>query len=185
MALLENSLPTIFLHEGRYVDNKNDPGGPTIYGWSFRTLKKLGDLDHDGWLDGDIDHDGDVDIEDIKKLDVPQAIKLYDMYFWTKYGYAKILNQNIATKTFDLCINMGSVASHKCAQRAVRAASGLILVEDGILGSKTLEAINNADPLKLLPAFKSEAAGYYRSIRYTGSSDSLNGWLNRAYSDAI
>jgi lysozyme family protein len=83
----------------------------------------------------------------------------------------------------DLCINMGNVSAHKCLQRAVRAASGEILTEDGVLGVKTIAVVNRSDEKLLMPALKSEAAGYYRSIKYKGSQDFLKGWLNRAYSN--
>lgn len=185
MAELKLALPTIFFHEGRYVNNPKDPGGATNFGVSLRFLLKTGDLDKDGWLDGDIDHDGDIDIDDIKQMKMPDAAKLYDLYFWSKYGYANIYDQDIATKVLDLAVNMGPRGSHRCVQRAVRSSIGNILVEDGDLGSKTFSAINLSNPMELLPALKSEAAGYYRSIKYNGAQDFLRGWLNRAYSDAV
>ncbi len=185
MSELKLAMPTIFLHEGRYVNNKSDPGGATNFGISLRFLKSIGDIDNDGWLDGDIDQDGDVDVEDIKKMSEKEATKLYALYFWDKYQYGSIQDQLIATKVFDLSINMGSVGAHKCTQRALRAALGSTLLEDGILGANTIKAVNLANSVKLLPALKSEAAGYYRSIKYKGSKNFLKGWLNRAYSDAI
>ncbi len=185
MAILKLALPTIFLHEGRYVNHPNDPGGATNFGISLRFLKSTGDLDKDGWPDGDINHDGRIDTDDIKQMSEVNAVNLYGMYFWARFDYGRIDDQDIATKIFDLCINMGNVGAHKCMQRALRSASGIILVEDGILGSQSFKAINTANPLKLYPALKSEAAGYYRSIKYKGSEDFLRGWLNRAYSDAV
>ncbi len=186
MAQLSLALPTIFLHEGvGYVYHSSDPGGPTSYGVSLRFLKSTGDLDKNGWLDGDIDNDGDIDIDDIRKMKEQDAARLYDLYFWSKYGYAMIKDQSIATKVFDLSINMGSVGAHKCIQRAVRSASCLPLADDGILGPKTFISINSSVSYPLLAALKSEAAGYYRSIKYNGSKDFLKGWLNRAYSDSV
>lgn len=188
MASLKLALPTIFLHEGRYVNHPSDPGGATNWGISLRFLKTTGDLDKDGWLDGDIDRDGDVDIDDIKKMSEDDAAHLYDLYFWSRYNYAEIEDQLVATKVFDLSINMGSVGSHKCVQRATRAAlTNMVLAEDGVLGKQSLKTINLANPTKLLSALKSEAAGYYRSIRLKDGNekDFIKGWLNRAYSDAI
>ena len=185
ISFLDLAMPTIWLHEGRLSDNKKDPGGITNYGISLRFLLKTGDLDNDGWPDGDIDHDGDIDAEDIKKMTKEQAQKIYDLYFWSKYKYERIVPQSIATKVFDLSVNMGSVGAHKCLQRACRAAIGIKLLEDGILGQNTLNVTNNCNSDKLLAAIKSEAAGYYRSIKYAGSQDFLSGWLNRAYSDPV
>lgn len=186
MAELAIALKTVFLHEGRYVDNQNDPGGSTNFGISLKFLLQTGDLDKDGWLDGDVNHDGSLTVEDIRAIKECDAARLYDLYFWTKQGYGAINEQVIATKVFDLAVNMGSVGANKCLQRSVRSAnSSILLLDDGVLGFKTLESVNKASSIKLLSALKSEAAGYYRSIKYKGSQDFLKGWLNRAYSDAV
>lgn len=187
MSTIELAMPTIFLHEGRYVNNRKDPGGATNYGVSLRFLKKVGDLDKDGWLDGDIDHDGDIDADDIKEMKENDAVKIYKLYWWDKYGYSQVDEQAIATKLISISINIDHIGAHKCLQRACRAAGGYVLLEDGILGPKTFNAINNCDPIKLLPAFKSEAAGYYRSIRLKNGNEQefIKGWLNRAYSDMV
>lgn len=188
MSEITRAMPTVFLHEGLFVEDLRDPGGATNYGISLRFLKSAGDLDKDGWLDGDIDQDGDVDIADIKKMSQHAATKLYELHFWGRYGYGRIENQDVATKVFDLAINMGSTGAHRCIQRAVRAAIvGISLDDDGVLGPRSLKAINVSHPFKLLPALKSEAAGYYRSIRLKDANEKnfIKGWLNRAYSDPV
>lgn len=182
MAELKLALPTIFLHEGRYVDSKSDPGGATNFGISLRFLMTTGDLDLDGWRDGDINKDGKINAEDIRLLTKEKAVEIYDLYFWRPNHYDQIEDQKIATKIFDFAINMGSFAANKIAQRAVRAAVGVKLIEDGEIGLKTLSAFNMCKPELLMVALKSEGAGYYRNIRYNGSKDFVTGWLNRAYS---
>lgn len=185
MSDFRRALQTIFLHEGRHVDHPSDPGGSTDWGISLRFLMQTGDLDRDGWRDGDINHDGEINVMDLRSLSREDAENLYRIYFWERNRYEKITSQVIATKIFDLAVNMGSHAAHLVAQRAIRSAIGMRMTEDGILGPKSLSAINMINPLSLMPAIKSEAAGYYRSIRYKNSRDFLNGWLNRAYSDPI
>lgn len=187
MADIRLALPTIFLHEGGYVNNVKDPGGATNFGVSLKFLITAGDLDGDGWLDGDVNHDGKIDVADIKAMTKTDAGKIYDLYWWSRYRYALIDDQAVATKVFDLAINMGHIAAHKCLQRAVRAATQHTLKEDGVLGDLSFKAINLANPLKLLPALKSEAAGTYRAIRLKNGNEQafITGWLNRAYSDAI
>ena len=185
MAKFEDALPFVFKHEGRYSNDDRDPGKETNYGISLRFLMQTGDLDKDGWPDGDVNHDGSVNADDIKLMTKDDAAKLYRLYFWDKNGYEKIGDQMVATKIFDLAVNMGSFAANKIAQRAVRAAVGLILPDDGIMGLKTLTGINMCKPDKLMVALKAEAAGYYRMISYKGAKDFLTGWLSRAYSDVI
>lgn len=179
------ALPTIFKHEGRYANLVNDPGGSTQFGISLRFLLQAGDLDKDGMPDGDINKDGNINVEDVKALTQDRAADFYLTSFWNKNRYNIINDQRIATKIFDLAVNMGSYAAHKIAQRAVRAATGIKLLEDGVLGFNTFSAINKANSDLLYVALKSEAAGYYRSIKYNGSKDFINGWLNRAYADVI
>jgi len=185
MADFIKALPTIFLHEGRYVDNKSDPGGATNYGISLRFLIKTGDLDLDGWRDGDINHDGVIDAEDIKALTKERAGNMYRLYFWDKNGYENISDQKIATKVFDLAVNMGSYAAHKVVQRATRSAVGVQIIEDGAMGQKTFRAIEMCKPEILMAAIKSEAAGVYRSIveKKPNLEVFLKGWLNRSYSN--
>lgn len=185
MAIFERAIPTVLLHEGRYADHPSDPGGVTNFGISLRFLMQTGDLDKDGWPDGDINMDGHINAEDVKQLTKEAAIRLYRMYFWDKNNYAKIEDQMVATKIFDLAVNMGSYAANKVAQRAVRAAVGLILYEDGVIGQKSILGFNMCKPDRLMVALSSESAGYYRSIRYKGSKDFLSGWLARAYSPVI
>jgi lysozyme family protein len=183
MAEFLVAIKTIFKHEGRFVDDPNDPGGATDYGISLRFLQSLGDLDHDGWPDGDINKDGECNSEDIKALSIDDAERLYKIHFWDKVGYERIHDQSIATKLFDLCVNVGIVGANKIAQRSVRSATGITLEDDGMMGFRTIAALNMCTPQLLLVAIKSEAAGYYRSLPKILKDQFLKGWLNRAYSN--
>lgn len=177
MSCFELAIPTVLLHEGVGCDEK-DRGGITHYGISLRFLKTLGKLGQEGFLIGDRNQDGAIDRSDILQLQREEAIALYRRYWWEPYGYEAIEHQCVATKIFDLTVNMGSFASHRCAQRAVRAAGGGCLVEDGLLGKKSLTAINTLDAFPLLVAIRSEAASYYRLLHQPRYE---KGWLNRAY----
>lgn len=178
MSNFNTAVLTVLKHEGGYVNDPQDTGGATNHGISLRFLKAVGDLDNNGFLDGDFDLDGHVDVHDISKMTQDDAINIYRHHWWDKYQYDRIINQSIATKVFDLAVNMGAKQAHICLQRAVRSACGVELLEDGVLGIKSIAAINNAPQSELLAAFRSEAASFYRSLnrpRY------LNGWLKRAY----
>lgn len=178
MSNFDTAIITVLKHEEHFVDDKNDPGGATNWGISLRFLKSIGDTCN-GYLIGDLDHDGDVDVNDIKIMNREDAIQIYRKYWWEKYTYDKIINQSLATKVFDLTVNMGTKKSHKCLQRACRAALSSPLAEDGIIGSKTLDIINNINPEVLIAAYRSETAGFYRSLK---KPEYIEGWLNRAYS---
>ena len=125
-----------------------------------------------------MNEDNTVNFKDIELINKAKAIEFYRKHWWAKYQYEKINNQNLATKVFDLSVNMGATPAHRCIQRAIRATTGEQLIEDGMLGPKTLLAINTAQPDCLLAAYRSEAAGFYRSLK---NPQYEKGWLNRAY----
>ena len=150
----------VMYHEGGYINDLTDAGGETKFGISKRSYPHL----------------------DIKNLTRDQARRIYFVDFWLKAKCESINNENIAIKFFDLAVNIGISPAVKLIQRALRA-TGVQVVEDGIIGPITLAAINKADPTDLLAALKSEAAGYYRLIAHADPSQQkfINGWLNRAY----
>lgn len=184
MSTFELAIPTIFKHEGLFCDNENDNGGATNYGISLRWLKSIGDIDADGILDGDINHDSHVDINDVKAMSKADATKLYREYWWDKYQYSNIKVQQVATKIFDLAVNMGAEQAHKMAQRAVWSQYDYKSIEDdGILGNTSILYINNANKDCLLCSLRSEAANFYRLLisKNPALDKYRNGWMNRAY----
>jgi len=140
----------------------------------------VGDLDGDGFLDGDFDFDGDVDADDIRKMTKAQAIHRYKTDYWLSY-YSDILSQMIATKVFDMAVNMGHKQAHTLVQRALRAVGQRVGV-DGRFGPKTLAAINMANPECLLAAIRATQSAFYvyLSQRKPKLKVFLNGWLRRA-----
>lgn len=173
MSRFDIAIAVVLRHEGYAVDDPRDPGGATNYGISLRWLKTRNKLE------GDIDKDGQIDSEDIKKMQRSDAIRLYWHYWWQPYGYDRIQCQAIATKAFDLAVNMGAKQSHRCLQRAIRAVkSDTGILEDGYIGPLTLAVVNTLADAPLLAAYRSEAAGYYRSLHKPHYE---KGWLNRAY----
>jgi lysozyme family protein len=164
MANFDTAIITVLKHEGGYVDDPHDVGGATNFGISQR------------FLDTIKGYNGIILVKDLTQND---AIQIYHTHWWDKCSYDKINSQSVATKVFDLAINMGAYMAHTAIQRAVRAASGLVLDGDGKLGQHSIDAINQCNQDILLAALKSEAAGYYRRINNPHEQD---GWLNRAYS---
>ena len=177
MSCFEAAIATVLLHEGIGGDAQ-DPGGPTHYGISLRFLKTLDEREQTGFLAGDFNHDGCIDALDIQSLQRSDAVALYRTFWWEPYGYERIIHQPIATKVFDLTVNMGAQASHRCLQRAVRAVCSVCLVEDGVFGPQTLQTVNTLHPEALLAAYRSEAASHYRLLHQPRFE---KGWLNRAY----
>ncbi len=172
------ALDIVLAHEGGHANDPDDPGGATNYGISLRWLRSLGELE------GDLDDDGDVDGEDILGLRREEAARFYYEHWWQPQGYGQFSSDAVAAKTFDLAINMGPRAAHRILQRAVRAASGQALIDDGVIGPKTRLAVEACSGGQLTAAMRSEAAGTYRLIAVGKPrlNKFLRGWLNRAYS---
>lgn len=178
MSTFELAIDRVIKHEGGFVNNPNDPGGATKYGISLRWLKSIGELTYD------LNHDGDIDINDIRKMNIEEAKTIYRKEWWDKYNYALIKDQLIATKIFDLSVNMGAKQAHKLVQRALWSINGYqTLLDDGVLGSVSLALINETIFSLLLPVIRSECAGFYRVLAESKKSfkEFLEGWLVRAY----
>lgn len=165
MSHFAHAISVVLRHEGGYVDDHADPGGATNYGLSSRFLKSLG---------------LDVDVRSLSQAD---AISIYKQHIWDKNNYDLISDREVATKIFDLAVNMGPRQAHTLLQRALRACGERDIIEDGILGPRTLTATNRASPQALLAALRSEAAGFYRLLAAQKPmlQKFLGGWLKRAY----
>jgi len=175
--LFERAYKVVAYHEGLYTNDSSDPGGPTKYGISLKYL-------HSKYID--IDGDGDVDIADVRALTEEKAKDIYYKDWWLPSGYQNFSSNLLSIKMFDLAINIGPIRANKVLQRAVRAVTGIELVEDGILGHNTTQAVNSVKcKREILIAVRSEAAGYYRLVVQNNPitfKKFLKGWLNRAYS---
>lgn len=172
MSIFDIAIQTVLRDEGEFVDDPRDSGGATKYGISLKWLKSLDDLP------AELGFKSRIDKKIICELTREQAILLYRHYFWNPHRYERIVDQRIATKAFDFTVNAGSYVSHTCLQWALHASGNDCIVIDGLLGDQTIKAINATDTLVLLAAFRSEMAGYYRSLKKPHFEA---GWLKRAY----
>jgi lysozyme family protein len=148
--------------EGGYVNDKVDKGGETKFGISKRSYPNV----------------------DIFALTLEEAIAIYKRDFWDNQPYKDIHDVAISGKLFDMAVNMGIKNAIIILQRALRACGKTDIVDDGIMGDKTLKAVNLTSEWDLSIALKSEAAGYYRCIVAKNPTQEkfIKGWLNRAYS---
>ncbi len=177
MANFNLAIGHVLEHEGGYVNHPSDPGGATKYGISLRYLQKRGDML------GDFDGDGDIDVDDIRSMTVPMAKATYEAGFWNPNKLGTIKSQIVATKIFDMCVNMGSKQAWKITQRAI-GAMGTPLIDDGVVGPNTLSAVNelvNRDYDLLITIRELQRAFYTRIMRKKPKLQAfLLGWYRRA-----
>jgi len=122
-------------HEGGYVNDPRDPGGETKYGVSKRAYPAL----------------------NIAALTLADAEAIYRRDYWTPAGCDAVPDA-IKADLFDTAVNAGVGRAIRLLQRAVGAA------EDGVLGPKTLAAINVTDPLRLVARFNGARLAHLASL---------------------
>lgn len=181
MADFFEAVTYLLNNEGGLEQNSNDSGGVTNYGISLRFLQSLSNskkyLVFSEKING----------EDIKNLTIEQAKSIYYGEFWLHAPFEKIINQDLCNYIFDMAVNMGISPAIKCLQRACWAVMHdmYILVDDGILGEKTLHIVNDflGKFPELLSALRAERARYYRAIVASRPEQKifLKGWLARTY----
>jgi lysozyme family protein len=160
MGDFNKAINFLFKNEGGYANNPNDKGGDTKYGISKRAFPDV----------------------DIANLTEEQAKEIYYANYWPPFANYP---DRLAIKMFDLAVNMGHAQAVKILQRALRCIGIEGINDDGILGSKTSQAVGLAlhNIELLLVAIRSEAAGVYRLLaeKDTKQNCFLEGWLRRAY----
>ncbi len=120
--------------EAGYVDNPNDPGGPTNFGVSLRWLRGL-----DSAL-ADVDNDGDVDADDIRALTKEQAEALYIDRFWFALHCDK-LPGCVGMVLFDTAVNCAPARAVRQLQQVCKDF-GQAMTVDGQLGPATLGVVD-------------------------------------------
>ena len=148
--------------EGGYSDDKNDKGGKTKFGIIEEEARDFG-------------YKGNM--QDLT-IDFAKNIYLKKYYLGNKLD--KIVNDKVALSICDWAVNSGRNGT-KNAQIAINQLTNANLDVDGIIGSKTLEALNVIDPEKFLEVYHNLQRIYYKGKVEADKTqeDFLAGWLNR------
>lgn len=166
MAKFAESVTLVLLHEGQtYVDDPRDMGGASRFGISLRFYKTM---------------HPDATEEDIKRLSMDDAEKIYERKFWVPMRLEEITSQKLANRLLDLGVNAGARQTSLLLQRAInQVKSGLVTV-DGITGIKTITTANSLPEKPLYDALINEATIFYKRLSKIGQNSAfLTGWLNR------
>lgn len=158
-------------NEGGYSNNSHDHGGETNFGIStpfYNSLPTSELLKH----------------KLLKEWTIEDAKFIYKKYIWDNSPCEKIKDRKIAIKLFDAIVNMGLRKACLLLQRACNKPIDKIdhLIEDGVLGKKSLEQINFLPPVFILKNYCDELFYYYENIVKHDPSQKvfLVGWQKRA-----
>jgi lysozyme family protein len=157
MAQFLPAVQYLLVNEGGFVKNPNDPGGATNFGIEQRKMP-------------------DVNIRDITR---DQAIAFYLPNYWNKALYANLKSQQVASKLFDMHVNLGLVPAVRIAQHALGFQDDNV---DGDMGPMTVTAINAASPASFLSAVIGLLTTHYKLLEAANSRLIVfdRGWMARA-----
>lgn len=146
-----------------WSDKKSDRGGKTMCGVTIATYatfrKKKGLRPPTG--------------EDLRNITYSEWIEILRTMYWDKWQADKIENQSIANLLVDWVWGSG-VWGIKLPQRV------LCVNDDGIVGPKTLAAVNLNNASTVFAALWRRRKAHFESIaKKPGQSVNLKGWLNR------
>ena len=129
--------------EGGYVNDPADRGGETNYGITASTLESA---KAKGWVPSNIT---------IKNLKLSHAKTIYKNGYWNAVK-ADDLPYPLDLIVFDMAVNHGANSAIKILQKTLNSMLDFNLAVDGIIGPKTMAAVNkvtNADHLRCFCAY--------------------------------
>ena len=159
-------LEVVFDKEGGYGYHPRDPGSHTNMGITIYTLSEF--------------RKKECKPEDIKNLTKEEAGEIYKEMFWEPLA-CDDLPYGVDLSTFDMGVNSGVLRGAKILQKIVGSNP------DGIIGSKTLLAVNeyckSNGEKKLIEDYRDLRIRFYKML---DNFDVFgNGWVNRANSVCI
>lgn len=169
MANFDEAIQCVLKNEGGFVDDPDDPGGATNFGLSIRflhTLKTFRNITED----------------QLKNMSKDEAISIYKSELWDRYQYDRITPDPIATKLFDISVDIGQANAVKVIQKACNEINKNTIYQDGVLGPMTVNTVNESDQDLLMKQFKAFCLRYYYKITVINPKllKYLTGWERRA-----
>ena len=175
----KDAIGKVLEHESGYVNNRLDAGKRTNYGITQATYekfigRKLVGPDTDAPKGQPMSEAESV----MRQMPKGNAIQIYKTMYWDAIQGDKIKHFTIATLIFDQAVNRGVSAAVKQAQRV------LGLTQDGVVGPKTLAALNAVSDTDFAAKYLAESTAAYKAIVAKNPSQAvfLSGWLNRVES---
>lgn len=158
-----------YTSDGQYVEYKNRKGHTLRAGTNRGISAGL----YSGLLKREVSE------AEMKAITVSQAIDILETVYWDKMQGDEIPNQALAELILDGHVNHGT-SGLMLVQRVLNRM-GANLAEDGVVGPKTLQAINTANVAQLYNGIlEARRQLYYNLVQSRPDNQKfLQGWLNR------
>lgn len=166
MAKIAILAPFILSYEGGYSNHPADKGGATNKGVTIATWRAVG-YDKDG--------DGDIDVKDLRLITDDDAVnRVMKPHYWDRWKADRINSQSVANLLVDWVWASGA--------HGIKRVQRLLGVKvDGVVGEKTLAALNAQEPRALFDKIKADRVAFIEGIVSRTPSQRVfrNGWLRR------
>ena len=163
MADIHMITPFILKWEGGYVHHNNDKGGATNKGVTYKTWEsycnKVGKT---------------ASLTTLRNMSNKEWLEIFREHSWEPWCADKIVSQRVA----NICADWSWMSGRKVIKRVQKLVG---VKDDGIVGPKTLAAINGHSEDALFGQIKELRKKFYENIVRKDPTQQifLKGWLNR------
>ena len=152
-------MPFILSWEGGFANISGDRGGATNKGVTIATYRSVFGKERT--------------VDDLKSITDVEWLHIFNTLFWNRWKADQIQSQAVANLLVDWTWTSGSYGI-KIPQRMLGVSI------DGVVGPKTLAAINgHPDQKMLFEALWHEREDFFKRIATGPQKKFLRGWLNR------
>ena len=156
MSNFDKAFDLLIGNEGGYVNNPKDPGGETNWGITKTVAAANG-------------YAGDM-----RTMPKETAKGIYKKMYWDKLQCDQFPFV-VAFQLFDAGVNHGNSQAVKFLQRA------LSVVDDGVIGAKTIAAVSKLEDLQIVLLFNVERINFYTNLKTFSTFG--KGWIRRVASN--
>lgn len=164
MANPNKLIPFILSWEGGFVNDPDDLGGATNKGitiGAFRTYRQKNGLSRPS-------------VEDLRNISDLEWSDVFKTMYWDRWKADQINSQSVANILVDWVWASGKYGI-EIPQKVLDVAV------DGIVGPKTIKAVNSWDPKELFDTIKTERLAFIERIVKSRPANAKfrQGWINR------
>jgi lysozyme family protein len=158
MAKGEILKPFILSWEGGFVCDPYDRGGATNKGVTIGTFRSV--------------YGRGMSVSDLKRMTDAQWMHIFKVYYWDRWRADDIRDQSVANILVDWMWLSGTTSVKK-VQRLLKVSV------DGVVGPKTIAAVNGSDAKTLFNRIKAVRTEYINAIATGRQARYRKGWMRR------